>query len=55
MLLERTVEEMETKMEKLDQNFNYIYDKLSTVEFDNAKFKDCLESFIKKEKNYIKF
>ena len=38
-------------MEKLDQNFNYIYEKLSTVEFDNAKFKDRLESFMKVEKN----
>ena len=33
-------------MEKLDQNFNYIYEKLSSVEFDNATFKDKLEAYM---------
>lgn len=31
MILEKTVEESEIKMEKLDQNFHYVYEKLSNI------------------------
>lgn len=41
-ILERTVEEMEAKVEKLDHNFTYVYDRMSKIEFDNASFKDQL-------------
>lgn len=30
-ILERTVEEIELKMEKLDNNFGYIYDRMSRI------------------------
>lgn len=30
-LLERTVEEIETKMEKLDGNFGYIHERMSRI------------------------
>lgn len=43
-ILERTVEEMEIKVEKLDQNFTYVYERMSKIEYDNASFKDQLIS-----------
>lgn len=33
---------MEAKVEKLDHNFTYVYDRMSKIEFDNASFKDQL-------------
>lgn len=45
-ILERTVEEMELKVEKLDSNFAYVYERMSTIEYDNANFKDKLTSLL---------
>ena len=45
-LLERTVEQIELKMDKLDHNFTFIYEKMSNIEYDNASFKDKLSSFM---------
>lgn len=41
-IMERTIEEVETKVEKLDGNFSYMYERLSNIEYDNASFKDKL-------------
>ena len=48
--MEKTVEEMESKLEKLESNFNYIYEKMSAIEYDNASFKDKLSIFMAQSK-----
>ena len=45
-ILERTVEKLEEKADKLDHNFTYLYEKMTNIEFDNASFKDKLSHFI---------
>ena len=35
---------MEAKVEKLDRNFSYIYERMSKIQYDNANFKDQLAS-----------
>ena len=37
---------METKVEKLDGNFSYMYQRLSNIEYDNANFKDKLTELL---------
>ena len=37
------------KMEKLDHNFSYVYERMSNIEYDNVNFKDKLSSFMKGE------
>lgn len=34
-------------MGKLDNNFSYIYEKMSNIEYDNMSFKDKLSSMMK--------
>ena len=48
-VLEKTIEEIEMKMEKLDHNFSYVYERMSNIEYDNVNFKDKLSSFMKVE------
>lgn len=50
-ILERAVEEMQTKIEKLDSNFAYVYERMSKVEYDNANFKDQLTGVLSSQKN----
>lgn len=37
---------MEIKVQKLENNFAYVYERMSTIEFDNANFKDKLTVLI---------
>ncbi len=45
-ILERACQEVELKVEKLDQNFTYMYQRLSNIEYDNANYKDKLSYFL---------